>query len=245
LTGTDPEFEVAFTGSRIGSPRGASGVALIADDAHNYKPARHWGEHGGATLAEVVTPTLLLGWDGMDQELDDEELAIRPPHRPSWWFFDVRTIAPEQSPRSKPPRSSRAAKDDRPTAQIDLIAAPPAPPPASPPTVPPPLPRSPLAEQLARSEEFLARAAEEPMRRKVLDAVAYLAERGGLAPTAAFATALGLHDWRVPHIVARYGEILNVDGYLVLQHDPRAQQVILDRDSLVQCFDLPKLAMMK
>ena len=95
LTG-DPvrEYEVAIPsppGWRPDDPQ-ARGVVLIKDDCHAYHGQPHHGEHGGATLAEVVTPAILLGTAELEHgELGaDPMLALTPMSPPPWWLDEVR-----------------------------------------------------------------------------------------------------------------------------------------------------------
>lgn len=88
------EFEVEIPsppGWRPDDPQ-ARGVVLIKDDCNAYHGQPHHGEHGGATLAEVVTPTLLLGTPEFEQgELGaDPMLAVMPMSPPAWWLDEVR-----------------------------------------------------------------------------------------------------------------------------------------------------------
>jgi hypothetical protein len=67
-------------------------VVLIKDDCHAYHGQPHYGEHGGATLAEVGTPTLPLGNPELEQGAlgADPMLALAPMSPPAWWLDEVR-----------------------------------------------------------------------------------------------------------------------------------------------------------
>jgi hypothetical protein len=91
---TISEFEVA-----IPAPPGwcpdqpdARGVILINDDMHAYHGQPNFGEHGGATLAEVVAPTLILGTASLANTGlgDDPMLELAPIGPPLWWVDEVR-----------------------------------------------------------------------------------------------------------------------------------------------------------
>ncbi|MBK8233301.1 MAG: BREX-2 system phosphatase PglZ [Candidatus Eisenbacteria bacterium] len=94
-SGFDPDFEVALKSEGAWRPRGSDGVVLLADDQHSYHARRTWGDHGGATLAEVVAPLLMIGWEGMGRECaepgSDEEsaLGIAALRRPRWWHLET------------------------------------------------------------------------------------------------------------------------------------------------------------
>lgn len=124
---TPREFEVAIEsppGWRPNDPR-AKGVMLICDDAHTYSGKRSYGEHGGASLAEVVTPTLLLGTEELaSAELgDDPALGLLPLRPPSWWLDDVREPEGERAAREEEYRKlakSSAARASEPAPQLAL-----------------------------------------------------------------------------------------------------------------------------
>ena len=79
------EQEVGFTGPRVYTPPGAYGIVLLADDASAYTGSTHAGEHGGASLAEVVAPCLLIGCaDNLDPTRDDPGLEVRAARVPRW-----------------------------------------------------------------------------------------------------------------------------------------------------------------
>jgi len=65
--------ELAFDGTGVYAHKDMKGAVLLTTDAKRYGGAAHAGEHGGATLAEVVTPCILLGWDepGMETRHPD------------------------------------------------------------------------------------------------------------------------------------------------------------------------------
>lgn len=261
--GFDSKHEVAFTGEHVWYDRGKQGVVLLADDQHSYSSRRTWGAHGGATLAEVVAPLLVLGWDGMDREVPEDDAArtygLRQVHRPSWWHLDIRP--PDDSDgrrgKAKPPKGRpRPEPETDPTLLLPglLPPEPPKPPEPAPPAenvspAPTPTsaraaesdaPLSPLTQKLAKSVDFKAMAGASKHRDQVLQAVDYLARRQGVAPTSAFADALGIPAWRVTQTIARYTELLNLDGEPILQVDLRAQQVRLDIIRLTAAFGLEK-----
>jgi PglZ domain len=228
------EYEVGLpAGEGVWAPRGAHGVVVIADDAHRYGGGTGSGEHGGASLAEVVAPCVLIGCADVPAAVDDKGQAVRPAVAPSWWFFDVGEVgAAEATVEDRPKRPKRGGKRS-PEAQefLPTFTPPAAPAPVAP---PPPVVDSPLAS----SELFMARASEPRARQQALRAVDFLRARKGVASAAAFASELGEFVARVGGVVAKLQEILNVDGYQVLRFDRQGQQVILDLEKLAQQFDV-------
>lgn len=262
------DFEVAIEsppGWRPSEP-GSKGVVLIRDDAHAYSGKRNYGEHGGASLAEVVTPTVLLGCESLagEQELgEDPMLALEPTRPPRWWVDDVREPEGRRAALEHEYQTLASALAPPSSSQLPLAGV-----------VTPATEAELRAEAAARLAEveaksraqgkkvfeqsktteelldklesnplFLARseqtrAGEANLRQEVLAALAYLLERRDHASAEAFATALGKHKARVGGLVARLTEVLNVDGYEVLIHDEGAKQVRLQRELLVQGFGL-------
>jgi hypothetical protein len=242
---SDPiaDYEVGLpAGDGVWAPRGAHGVVLIADDAHRHGGGTGSGEHGGASLAEVVAPCVLIGCADVPAATDDAGQAVRPATAPSWWFFDVGDVgdvgeadkpeAAEDRGGKKPRRTPR-----RPAATNQVVM--PMFTPAEP-AVAPVAPPAPVATEspLARSELFLARVVEAKARQQALRAVEFLRLRKGVASAAAFAGELGEFVARVGGVVAKLQEILNVDGYQVLRFDRQNQQVHLDLEKLAQQFDV-------
>jgi hypothetical protein len=238
---SDPiaDYEIGLAaGNGVWAPRGAHGVALIADDAHRHGGGTGSGEHGGASLAEVVAPCVLIGCADVPAASDDAGQAVRPATPPTWWFFDVGEVekaeAVEDRGGKKPRRITK-----RPPA-TNQVVMPIFTPPVEP-VVAPPVPSSgpPGSDSpLARSELFVARVADGKARQQALRAVEFLRQRKGVASSSAFAGELGQFVARVGGVVAKLQEILNVDGYQVLRFDRQNQQVHLDLEKLAQQFDV-------
>ncbi len=231
------EHEVGLpAGDGVWAPRGAHGVVMIADDAHRHGGGTGSGEHGGASLAEVVAPCVLIGCVDARGADDDEGQAVRPAAAPSWWFHDVGSGGAAEPAGGDRPRKPRRGGKKTSDAQEML-----------PTFAPPVVPVAPAAaaegapvagSPLAGSELFQARAPEPKAREQALRAVEFLRARRGVASEAAFASELGEFVSRARGVVARLQEILNVDGYQVLRYDPQGKQVILDLEKLAQQFDV-------
>lgn len=229
--------ELKFTGSGVYAPKGAQGAVLLATEALRYGAAAHAGEHGGATLAEVVAPCVLIGWDEAGPEaLVDKALKPRPAYVPDWWHFAVRPAV--EVPRTPTPPSVKKKKGVS-EAQLGLPL----------PGEPPPMPAVAVAPSqaakvdgplavFARCEMLAARAPNAAEREQVTQAVGLLLSRGGALAAEVFAQHMSMLTYRVEGYVRRFQEILNVDGYLVLRFDPGTRQVFLDKSKLEQQFEV-------
>lgn len=219
---TDPvaDGEVAFEGSGVWTPRGAHGVVLLADDASRYGGGAHAGEHGGATLAEVVAPCVLIGCDDAGVSVADPALEPRPAFVPAWWHFDVAVPGPRQPEKPKPKQAT-----------LPFVAPPP--PSKRRPSVPP------IEESAFATSDVLKKICPRADRRaKVVLAVDFLLSRNGASGEQAFAAAMGELEWRVAGLVSSLQEVLNLEGYQVLRHSPVDRQVYLDREKLAQQFEV-------
>lgn len=220
--------EVAFFGPHVNVPKDHEGIALLADDASVYAGNTHAGEHGGATLAEVVAPCLLVGCEDGATFSSDTGLAVRAAFVPRWWHFDVRedvievAEAPAPEPKKKP-------REDR---QLGLpVIAP------KPKSTPPPKKTEPESA-FAKSPVLAACLPNETERRLVIQAVECVLARGGAMSAAAFTAEMSILPYRVGGFVSKLQEALNLDGYEVVRFDPKGQQVFVDREKLTQLFML-------
>jgi hypothetical protein len=223
--------EVGFSGPRVYTPPGAHGVVLLADDASAYVGNAHNGEHGGATLAEVVAPCLLIGCaDNLDPTRNDPGLEAQAIPIPRWWYFEVDEGEVVVDVAPPPPK-----KPLKPSPQLDLptvapiIAAPPAP--------LPPEPKVP-ASAFVTSAVLKARVKDAAELKSVAEAVDQLLSRQCVMADDAFAAAMRLLPFRVGGFISKLREALNIDGYEVIRYDPTARQVHLDRDKLAQLFEV-------
>ncbi len=259
----NPEFEVRVAASQAWAPPGAEAIALLADDRHRYNPQRHAGEHGGATLAEVMAPCVLLGAEPSESPALEEDAgrAIRGPYVPEWWLYQLPP-KPARRLSRRPSGRPATASLPAPTPQLELphTAAPPPPldaPEAGPRSAPAPLqPPEPLAvptraagastvseAALALTEALLANAAFKaqlpsgPRRDRILRALQYLWDAGGTtAPARGLASAIDQPVHRMGGFVAQLRRVVNLDGFDVVRFDHRAEQVHFNRDLLVQTF---------
>lgn len=229
------DYETLFPADDTWGPRDSKGVIVINDEEHRYTPSSaHTGEHGGATLAEVIAPTILIGWENMAVEFGDEALAVRAAAPPRWWHLHVDRPPPREP---RPPRPTRK----EPSPQLVFAGVtPPEPTTAAAPPPSDPL-EHPLVRRLVVSPIFAARATDPGQRDIATRAVAALLANGRSAPDTILGPALGLHARRVGGYIIKASEVLNVDGYAVLQFDPINHRAELHVDRMIQCFELEPL----
>ncbi|HEX9619110.1 MAG TPA: BREX-2 system phosphatase PglZ [Polyangiaceae bacterium] len=227
--------ERKFSGEGVYVPKGVEAVVLLEHDGLRYGGGAHAGEHGGAGLAEVVAPCLLLGWEDEVRARQDPALALRGLYVPDWWAGALPDATPGAVHRSEPPPPPRGKKkpSDRQMGFPDFAAVEPEPP--RPPSVPPSRPALPLPG-FYDSEMLKARARDAELRRQTVTAVYFLLQRSGAAPANAFAAHLNEPAFRVGGIVSKLQEVLNLDGYEVLRFDRQNQQIFLDKEKLEQQF---------
>lgn len=224
------ECELGFAGGAIGSPRGAHGVVLLTDDASRYRGAPTAGEHGGATLAEVVTPCVLIGSEDNAQGLnDDKALKVMRQYEPAWWH-PSEVVVPERPVVEVPPVEPAAPKPGQLT--LPTVATAVRPPPAPEPSGPD------LTSELAKSELLAARASTKTLREQYVHAIQFLHARSGVASADALARELNLPGYRIGGFLSHLREAMNVDGYEVVRYDATAKQVHLDAEKLEQQFQV-------
>jgi hypothetical protein len=222
------EYEVGFEKALAWAPPGAHGVILLADDEHRYGGAPHTGEHGGATLAEVVAPAVLIGSDALAGRSgasdDDPALRVASFSEPTWWYPMVPISPPAKEPAPAGAKRRNTPKGTRVPSQLDLLGS------VTPSPAPP---QHPLRQLLERSAGFTALGLPEARKTQVLTAVDFLARRDGeQAPLAAFAVAMSTVATRARGLVEVLAERLNVDGFTLLSYEPASDLVKLDATKL-------------
>jgi len=216
--------ELAFRGDGVFVAKGAHGVVLTIDDRARYGSQLHAGEHGGATLAEVVTPCLLLGCV-LDDHGDDASTRVVAVEQPRWWHLEVRErVALVDEPVvTKPAKKKPAAAN-----QLSLLGAESGATAAEGDGI-----LWPFATPLLASALFDLKAPKGKVERDlVLKAVDFLLARHGVGSVDTFAAALGVLPFRIGGVIAQLQGVLNVDGYQVLSYDPQSKQVKLDAGKL-------------
>ncbi len=224
------KYEIAIASEAVWSPRGSKGVVMLADDTTCYGGTTHAGEHGGATLAEVVTPCLLIGSDeATDLSIhDDPALAVTGSAAPSWWHFEI----PPAVSRSAKAAAKRKKSSTLPDRQLVIPGV------VEQATEVAVEKDSRVADSFAKSEILKAQTKTAKERQRVAQAVGFLATRQGVASAAVFANAMGIPAFRVSGFVSTLQEVLNLDGYNVLRHARESKQVFLDIAKLNQLFEV-------
>lgn len=131
----DDEVALPAKKGQVYAPRGAHGVVLLADDTTCYAGSTHAGQHGGASLSEVVAPCVLVGHDdNAHQRFEhDREQRLRRPVEPEWWHSMIRPPREDEEAASAPapttpPRRKPKPVDDRQLGLPTIPVEPPAPP---------------------------------------------------------------------------------------------------------------------
>jgi hypothetical protein len=235
--GQTPEpFEVLLPSSGAWRPRGTEAVAAIWDRTACYGNPR-FGEHGGACLAEVVAPAVLVAPEHL-AEVTQGELTTAPLLEPDWWRLVVPGARPVPTTADKPRKKDGKKKDKAQLALPDIVSPQPPPPSQQPPSRTPPAPA--LVDNLSRSKVFRARVKglSEDRVKDALEVLAVLVAAGGKMPEAEFARRCRVLPYRVAGLVAQLAEVLNHDGYTVVQHDRSGHQVSLNRSRLMQLYEV-------
>jgi hypothetical protein len=230
--GDEPrDGEVALDADAVWRSSPAKRLALLYRETDSHGASSHEGEHGGASLAEVVTPALMIADETLARRLEaegtsDAELEVLPFSRPAWWSF--------QAPAQKVPAriTRRRTPHDMPAPQLPLADWP------APEVVRGEAGTTRWGKVLTASKlwERIGKERRQQLRTQVIPRVESLAEAGGRLPVEVFAQRAGLLPHRVAGAVAVLGEWLNLDGYAVVSLDREAGQVVLDLALFDQLF---------
>lgn len=208
--------------------RGKAKVALLYRESDSFGTATGTGEHGGLSLAEIVTPALLVGSERLRRQVEstegveDPELEIKPLPRPDWWelqFAKPRTraaAAPATQSKTKVSAEVQPSLPFVPTAPVAVVLE---------------VAESAWLRRLCDSKAFSDRSPTERKRWKEIVAprVAVLADADGSLPSEVFAHKAGVLPRNVGGVVSEMQEWINFDGYLVVEYDPVSQRVALNR----------------
>ena len=231
-TGPARADEVLVIGSRVLVPGGAA--VLAVSDGVRYS-AKKPGYHGGASLAELTIPILVLKPRGT---ADPKGWVEAPPQEPTWWNEATRAALnpapPEPSARvtkQKAPKKVDASAvtlfDTEPT---DAAAS------ATPAAA------VGLAHALIASESYVARrglAGRHPVDEATVVTVIGALEAGaGRAHRDTLAAAAGIAATTFAGLLAALRRVLNVDGYSVIELDVDGTTVLLDLALLREQFEL-------
>ncbi|MCC9307571.1 BREX-2 system phosphatase PglZ [Kitasatospora sp. RB6PN24] len=235
-TGTPAEGEVLLTGPRVFEGSGSVVAAWREDIRHT---ARRAGYHGGAALAEVTVPLLLLV---PSRDAVPANWVVLPRERamPDWWSSprseQVRLDA-EPVGGPLPPTLETGARETE-AGSGDLPAGAGSADSASPPSADTLGGRVVASEVYQAQKEYVRKAPETKVVTAVIDA---LADAGGkMSPAALIAavSATGRIRSRVDGFVAVLQRLLNVEGYPVLGFVDGGHTVKLDVRLLTEQFRL-------
>ncbi|MCM2334839.1 MAG: BREX-2 system phosphatase PglZ, partial [Anaeromyxobacteraceae bacterium] len=225
-TGEEPgPKEVAVGGEAAYRRRGVDRVALLWAEDACYSAGAREGEHGGAAMAEVIAPAVLLAATDLARTIDAEggqgvDAEVRSLPHPRWWDLEVPPAQAQPVAELEPaPGKAKAGS----TAQVALpFAAPPAPSPA--PTRPAAAAASGGVNRfvwLGKSKVLDEMLATHPRVKKdqLLQAVRALGEQEGRMAPEVFANRIGELPRRIAGVVSHFQEVLNLEGYQVLRLD--------------------------
>lgn len=230
--------ELVLEGECVFRPRGKGRVVVLYRETDTYGSTASAGEHGGASLSEMVVPALLIGSHSLRKQLlaEDPDLSVAPLPRPGWWDLEL-AVAPGSL--RAPPRSGRGAADKPKGSAREADAEVPGqarqlgfglPEPPRPPAAPAPEPTSVWRQLLLNTPLLRFMAAEE--RQKLVERVEILASHKGQLPADVFARRIGVLPSRIAGVVADLDEALNLDGNRVVHYDRTGNQVRLDLELL-------------
>ena len=222
--------EVMVSGPRVLAPGGSAILAVSDGIRYASKKA---GYHGGASLAELTIPILVLKSRGADDPVGWIEA---PPQEPAWWNEPSRVAVPAAPELVKPkPKKAKALKQPDPDILTLFDTEP------DPQTPPAPTTRG-IAERLVASPTYRARrgiAGRHPVDDTVAAIVILALDAGnGRAHRDTLATAAGVATGTFAGLLATFRRVLNVDGYPVIELDADGVTVVLDRELLREQFEL-------
>ena len=212
---------------------GKAAVALLAEETGSYGASAARGEHGGISLAEVITPALLVGAESlhraveMETGLVDNDLRLGALRPPLWWELEAGLLADPAPKATRPPKTLAAVERvvDRPQTSWSFTKPQPAEP-------EPQLPQtgSVWLERLRTLKIFDDRAAADlkRWRERIAPQIAQLADAGGKLPQDVFARQNGIAARNIAGTVVVMQEWINFDGYLIVEHDVANGRVSLD-----------------
>lgn len=211
--------EVMVEGPRVLAP---GGRCILAWDERVRYGAKKNGYHGGGSAQEVVTPVLVLTPD-LAAAVDGWEEA--PLDEPAWWVGERAEPAPVAEtarPQPEPGLGEQLSLE-----RSRQVA---------------PKPSARWIQTLLASETFVsqrAAAGRAPLSgERVALILSTLDSHGGRLLRDALGRACGIAPLRLTGQLAALRQLLNVDGYPVLEVDEATGDVFLDRELLTLQFGL-------
>jgi hypothetical protein len=232
-------YEVVLSGKNVWIPKGYDRVAVIWDDRSVYG-SPGVGEHGGISLAESLCPALLVAPESLALARGgspDEALRSVRRYEPAWWRFDAAPLEVVETPAPVP--VTRPKKASKP--QGELFASP-LPSPQAPVAAPSaaPRPRHALADKLAKTTLFKAQAEGRSVEKVqlALEHLSLLLDAGAQMSVDDFARRANVPVFRASGPILDLQSLLNIEGYQVVEYDRMGKQVRLNRQMLLQTFEL-------
>ncbi|WP_196217299.1 BREX-2 system phosphatase PglZ [Cellulosimicrobium composti] len=228
-SGPVADGEVLVEGPRVLTDDGRA-VMLWREDAH-YGP-RYPGYHGGASLAEITVPVIVLRPAHLTSAVAPGWIPA-PPQAPGWWNEPTRSAVPLAA--AKPMKQKKRAKRvdiSEPTGDglFDVVIT----------DTPDAAGTGDLADAVLASDVYAVqkqragrRAASDEQVAGVLRA---LIEKGGRAHRETIARVLGVPSVTVDPALVAIKRVLNVDAYGVLEVVDGGEWVRLDEPTLREQF---------
>jgi hypothetical protein len=228
---------MAVRGAGVWTPRKGQTLAVRTRETEVRGQVPGGGTHGGATLAEVVAPTVLLVHEDLRDahaELQrDAELEARPLPRPAWWDLEWPATA-----RRVVTVAEKTVQPSLPLGPVEVATPTPVAPPSRTEREPPAL--TALGRAMASAETFKGLSPERRrfLHEKVIPIVELLHARGGTMDVALFERALQQLPGRGEQIVTAASELTNIEAYPVLSYEASTRLVRLDATTLCDLLDL-------
>lgn len=218
--------EVVIEGPRVLAP---GGRCILAWDERVRYGAKKNGYHGGGSAQEVVTPVLVLAPDLAGGLAGWREAPL---DEPAWWVGEEAEPAPAAVETTRPQPEPELGE------QLSLER----PGKGAPQPQPRPSASAGWVQTLLASEAFAsqrATAGRAPLSdERVALILATLDSHGGRLLRDALGRACGIAPLRLTGQLAALRQLLNVDGYPVLEVDEATGDVLLDRELLILQFGL-------
>ncbi|WP_244942747.1 BREX-2 system phosphatase PglZ [Streptomyces inhibens] len=233
------EGEIALSGPRVLENDGR--VTVPWSEEIRYTP-RKAGYHGGAALAEMTVPVLVLAPSAELAPAEWSELP-RESIQPSWWEAETPS-APVPTPVRPAKRAAQAKPKPRPQEgelfADDAVKVPAAAPPAEPAMLT-------LGQQILdttiykHQRKFVRKSPEHKVVASVIDALDHAGGTLSLAAVAAAAIGSGGRtNTRPEGLVTVLTRLLNIEGYEVISLIDSRTRVRLNRETLREQFELPE-----
>lgn len=235
VTGTVEDGEVEVSGPRVLAD--GNRAVLAVSETLRYGPLKA-GYHGGASAAEVVVPVAVLL---PDEDSNPLGLPLLPPQAPHWWLAAEGTSTVAAGAITPQPTGITAltakrkqnAPDLGPTLFDDVHSAPTATAPTA-----PSLGRAVVASSVYGTQRSVAGRVLVTEQQIALLVDALAAAGSNRLPMAMAASLLGVNEVRLRGALAQVQQLLNVEGYPVIQVDLDGRAVVLNPRLLREQFEV-------